>query len=100
VDLLQSRVYNIETALVQSIQRTGWDIKDLEDEARFTEDIATMPMSKLDLGPRDSRCYLRGYKCYQNNQVMVNPYEPDTAEYRDWADGYHQAVIDRAKATK
>jgi len=100
VDLLQSRVYNIETALVQSIQRTGWDIKDLEDEARFTEDITTMPMSKLDLGPRDSRCYLRGYKCYQNNQVMVNPYEPDTAEYRDWADGYHQAVIDRAKATK
>jgi hypothetical protein len=100
VDLLQSRVYNIETALVQSIQRTGWDIKDLEDEARFTEDIATMPMSKLDLGPRDSRCYLRGYKCYQNNQVMVNPYEPDTAEYRDWADGYHQAVIDRATATK
>jgi len=100
VDLLQSRVYDIETALVQSIQRTGWDIKDLEDEARFTEDIATMPMSKLDLGPRDSRCYLRGYKCYQNNQVMVNPYEPDTAEYRDWVDGYHQAVIDRAKATK
>jgi len=100
VDLLQSRVYDIETALVQSIQRTGWDIKDLEDEARFTEDVATMPMSKLDLGPRDSRCYLRGYKCYQNNQVMVNPYEPDTAEYRDWADGYHQAVIDRAKATK
>ena len=100
VDLLQSRVYNIETALVQSIQRTGWDIKDLEDEARFTEDIATMPMSKLDLGPRDSRCYLRGYKCYQNNQVMVNPFEPDTAEYRDWADGYHQAVIDRAKSTE
>lgn len=100
VDLLQSRVYDIETALVQSIQRTGWDIKDLEDEARFTEDVATMPMSKLDLGPRDSRCYLRGYKCYQNNQVMVNPFEPDTAEYRDWADGYHQAVIDRAKSTE
>lgn len=100
VDLLQSRVYGIETALVQSIQRTGWDIKDLEDEARFNEDIATKPMSKLDLGPRDSRCYLRGYKCYQNNQTMANPYDPDSAEYRDWADGYHQAVIDRAKATE
>lgn len=100
VDLLQSRVYGIETALVQSIQRTGWDIKDLEDEARFNEDIATKPMSKLDLGPRDSRCYLRGYKCYQNNQTMTNPYDPDSAEYRDWADGYHQAVIDRAKATE
>lgn len=100
VDLLQSRVYGIETALVQSIQRTGWDIKDLEDEARFTEDIVTKPMSKLDLGPRDSRCYLRGYKCYQNNQTMANPYDPDSAEYRDWADGYHQAVIDRAKATE
>ena len=57
-------------------------------------------MSKLDLGPRDSRCYLRGYKCYQNNQAMANPYDPDSAEYRDWADGYHQAVIDRAKATE
>jgi hypothetical protein len=100
VDLLQSRVYDIETALVQSIQRTGWDIKDLEDQARFTEDVATKPMSKLDLGPRDSRCYLRGYKCYQNNQTMANPYDPDSAEYRDWADGYHQAVIDRAKATE
>ena len=81
-------------------QRTGWDIKDLEDQARFTEDVATKPMSKLDLGPRDSRCYLRGYKCYQNNQAMANPYDPDSAEYRDWADGYHQAVIDRAKATE
>jgi hypothetical protein len=100
VDLLQSRVYDIETALVQSIQRTGWDIKDLEDQTNFAENVAKQPMSKLDLGPRDSRCYLRGYKCYQNNQVMVNPYEPDTAEYRDWSDGYHQAVIDRAKSTE
>jgi hypothetical protein len=29
---------------------------------------------------------------------MVIPYQPDTAEYRDWADGYHQAVIDRNAA--
>lgn len=100
VDLLQSRVSDIETALVQSIQRTGWDIKDLEDQTNFAENIASKPMSKLDLGPRDSRCYLRGYKCYQNNQLMINPYQPDTAEYRDWADGYHQAVIDRAQATE
>jgi methyl-accepting chemotaxis protein len=100
VDLLQSRVYDIETALVQSIQRTGWDIKDLNDQTNFAENIASKPMSKLDLGPRDSRCYLKGYKCYQNNQVMVNPYDPDSAEYRDWSDGYHQAVIDRAAAAQ
>jgi hypothetical protein len=100
VDLLQSRVYDIETALVQSIQRTGWDIKDLQDQTNFAEDVAKQPMSKLDLGPRDSRCYLRGYKCYQNNQPMVNPYQQDTAEHRDWADGYHQAVIDRAQVTQ
>ena len=100
VDLLQSRVYSIENVLVQSIQRTGWDIKDLQDEASFTEDIATKPMAELDLGPRDSRCYLRGYKCYQNNQPMVNPYEQGTAEYRDWSDGYHQAVIDRANTAQ
>ena len=100
VDLLQSRVYSIETALVQSIQRTGWDIKDLKDQTNFAENIASKPMSKLDLGPRDSRCYLKGYKCYQNNQVMVNPYDPDSAEYRDWSDGYHQAVIDRAAAAQ
>lgn len=100
VDLLQSRVYGIETALVHSIQRTGWDIKDLEDEARFTEDVANKPMSELDLGPRDNGCYLRGYKCYQNNQIMVNPYDPNTAQYRDWSDGYHQAVIDRADAAQ
>jgi hypothetical protein len=31
---------------------------------------------------------------------MVNPYQPDTAEYRDWADGYHQAVIDRANTAE
>jgi hypothetical protein len=66
----------------------------------FFMHVATMPMSKLDLGPRDSRCYLRGYKCYQTNQPMVNPYQPDTAEYRDWADGYHQAVIDRTNTAE
>lgn len=100
VDLLQSRVYTIENVLVQSIQRTGWDIKDLQDEANFSEDIATRPMMELDLGPRDSRCYLKGYKCYQKNQPMINPHAQGTAEYRDWSDGYHQAVIDRANTNQ
>ena len=100
VDLLQSRVYSIETALVQSIQRTGWDIKDLEDQRNFAEDVAVRSMQELDLGPRDNGCYLKGYKCYQNDQVMANPYQQDTAEYRDWADGYHQAVIDRAQSAR
>lgn len=100
VDLLQSRVYDIETTLVQSIQRTGWDIKDLQDEENFTENIKSRPMTELDLGPRDNACYLRGYKCYQNDQAMVNPFAEDTRDYRDWQDGYHQAVIDRAQTNQ
>lgn len=98
VDLLQTKVSDIENTLVKSIQSIGWDIKDLQDEQNFAE-AATQPMSELERSPRDNRRYVEGYRCYQSGNVMKNPYDESTAESRDWADGYHQAVIDQHQKT-
>lgn len=95
IDVLQSRMIEMENSLVKSIQRIGWDIADLEDERKFAEDVESQHMSDLDPGPRNTKVYLQGYKCYQNKKPMVNPYQVGTAEHRDWADGYHQSVVDR-----
>lgn len=99
IDLLQSRMIEMENSLVKSIQRIGWDIADLEDERRFSEDLESKHMTELDPGPRNTKVYLQGYKCYQNKQPMINPHKVGTPEHRDWADGYHQSVVDRHENT-
>lgn len=90
LDLAASKVYSVESAVEAAIKRLGWNIKDLDDGESLTEG------GSANVTDTDNKIRLAGYKCYQQNKPMVNPYQPKTDEYESWAAGYHQAVRDAA----
>lgn len=90
VNTAESKIYQVQAEIENAIKRIGWAIKDIDDGESLAEGGA------VEVSETNNKIRLAGYKCYQQNKPMKNPYRPKTPEYESWAAGYHQAVREGA----